>query len=78
VPRRPQFVLAGIPTIQVGPNVYEDILVKNKLCAVATSAKELLAALTHPRQETESGKAAILQGLGIHSDWGDRLENVIR
>jgi len=76
----PQFVLAGIPTIQVGHNIYEDILVKNALCSVAIDANEFLHAVTHLQRdvEVESGYEAIKQGLGISSDWADRLEQAIK
>lgn len=70
----PQFVLAGIPTIQTGHNTYEDILVKNKLCAVATTEETLAAALSHlvPPANVDLHKE-----LGISSDWPNRLEEAI-
>lgn len=76
----PQFVLAGIPTIQVGHNVYEDILVKNHLCSVATDVHGLLNAFAQLQQnrEIQSGYEAILDGLGINADWSDRLGHAIQ
>ncbi len=76
----PQFILAGIPTIQVGHNTYEDILVKNNLCATATDAYGLLNAITHLQHgvKIESDQEAIKQGLGISSDWADNLEHAIQ
>jgi hypothetical protein len=71
----PQFVLAGIPTIQVGPT-YEDILVKNKLCSIATNVGELLGALTLDAKG-DSVEAVIREGLGISPDWFERLEQVL-
>jgi len=77
----PQFVLAGIPTVQVGHNAYEDILVKNKLCSTATDAAGLLDALTHlsggVETEPDSIDKVIKQGLGISPDWADRLKRAI-
>ena len=75
----PQFVLAGISTIQVGHDTYEDILVKNQLCATATDPKGLIDALDglQGSVEKKSGDEAIREGLGIYSDWADRLETVV-
>ncbi len=72
----PQFVLAGIPAIQVGHNRYEDILVRNHLCATATNENELLAALKGLREGSgeESSYEAIAQALGLYVNWLDRLE----
>lgn len=76
----PQFVLAGIPTIQVGHNTYEDILVKKGLCSVARNVNGLLNALTHLQRDGKLNQTmrAIRQGLGINSDWADRLEHTIK
>lgn len=75
----PQFVLAGIPTIQAGHNTYEDILVKNGLCSTVTDADGLVSALSRLKRKVleESGNEAIMQGLGINSDWANRLEDAI-
>ncbi len=76
----PQFVLAGIPTIQVGHNTYEDILVKNGLCSTVTDVDSLVSALARLQKNTlaESGNEAIMQGLGISPDWASRLECAIK
>lgn len=76
----PQFVLAGIPTIQAGHNTYEDILVKNGLCSPVTDADGLVRALARLQKNAlvESGNKAIMQGLGISSDWANRLEHAIK
>ena len=76
----PQFVLAGIPTIQVGHNTYEDILVKNGLCSTVTDADGLVSVLARLQGNVlaESGNEAIMQGLGISSDWANRLEHAIK
>jgi hypothetical protein len=76
----PQFVLAGIPTIQAGHNTYEDILVKNGLCSTVTNVDGLMSALARLQENVlvESGNEAIMQGLGISSDWANRLECAIK
>lgn len=75
----PQFILAGIQTIQVGHEVYKDVLVKNKLCSTATNADQLLAAIKELRSGTnkEIDREAIQQGLGIQSNWVENLEKSI-
>ena len=72
----PQFVLANIPTTQVGHKPYEDILVKNKLCSVATNEIELLEAILPSEQPSNDPKSRekVIEGLGIRKDWADRLE----
>lgn len=71
----PQFVLAGIPTIQIGHHIFEDILVKNHLCSTAINGKELLISLDQLGTCSESTDRAIYSGLGIQANW---LENLIR
>ncbi len=75
----PQFVLAGIPTIQTGHNTYEDILVKNGLCSTATDVDSLIRAFSRLQEDAlvESGNEAIMQGLGICPDWASRLESAM-
>jgi hypothetical protein len=75
----PQFVLAGIPAIQVGHNTYNDLLVKNQLCATATNENELLFALESLERDLnlESSRDASMQGLGVHSDWLERLQRFL-
>lgn len=75
----PQFVLAGIPTMQVGHNTYEDILVKNRLCPSVTDSVGLVNALTDLSEKVgeESGHEAIYQGLGITPHWAVQLEDAI-
>jgi hypothetical protein len=72
----PQFALAGIPVIQVGHEVYQDILVKNNLCSVAITKESLLKAITDLEPNVASRKV-IEKGLGICLDWAMRLENAI-
>ncbi len=69
----PQFVLAQIPTIQVGHEVYQDILTKNKLCRSATNPEEFLSALKELQTQSSAPTECIKESLGIHPDWGSRL-----
>ena len=75
-----QFALAGIPTMQVGHSIYEDILVKNHLCETATDAPSFLAALLRLQEPIEgaSVKASLQRELGMRSDWADRLGKAIQ
>ncbi len=41
----PQFVLAGIPTVQIAHETYQDILVKNKLSPSVTDVEQFLDVL---------------------------------
>ncbi len=74
----PQFVLAGIPTVQIGHECYEDILVKNNLCLVVNSTEGLLSALqTLQKRESQASSEVVEERLGICSDWSERLEKVV-
>lgn len=75
----PQFVLAGIPTIQVGHETFEDILVRNRLSPSVTNVNQLISVvdgLTH--QKKEIPQEVILEGLGIKSNWLPILEKAIK
>ncbi len=41
----PQFILGGIPTVQIGQQTYEDILVRNHLVDSAASGEKLVQAI---------------------------------
>lgn len=72
----PQFVLAGIPAIQVGHEKFEDVVVKNNIVPSATTAAELLAALKSSSQTPD--KAKILEGVGYKEEWVERLKAVFK
>lgn len=75
----PQFVLAGIPTIQVGHETFEDILVRNQLSPSVTDVDQLINVvdgLTH--QKKEIPQEVIFEGLGIKSNWLPTLEKAIK
>ncbi len=74
----PQFVLAGIPTIQIGHETYEDILVKNRLSPSVTSVDQLISVIDDlAHQKREISQKVIYEGLGIKSDWLLTLRRVI-
>jgi hypothetical protein len=75
----PQFVLAGITTIQIGHETYEDILVRNGLSRSVTSVNlfiEVIADLNQQKKEVQ--RNVILERLGIKQDWLQTLEAAIK
>jgi hypothetical protein len=76
----PQFVLAGIPTAQIGHEPYEDVLVRNKLCPSITKAAELIAIIEamEKQHKQQVQREVILKGLGIRADWIQVLEKTLK
>lgn len=75
----PQFVLEGIPAVQIGHETYEDILVRNNLAPTITTPEgfaQVLETLEKVRKVPE--KDLILRSLGIKEDWPKALEKAIR
>jgi hypothetical protein len=75
----PRFVLSGIPTIQVGDAVYEDILVRHGLCVAATddaSFRDGLSDLTRD-YALEAHYEALLHALSFRPDWINCLEQSV-
>lgn len=75
----PQFLLAGIPIIQIGHETYEDILVKNKLSPSVTKRDAFIDILDH-LSDTPSNipHQVILEGLGIKTNWLEVLQTAIK
>ena len=79
----PQFALLGLPTMQVGHEVYEDILVKFKLCYVATDPIEFASGLTEMKKKTESSekiegrKQLIYNAIGYTPNWSNNIHRFI-
>lgn len=79
----PQFSLLGLPTMQVGHEVYEDVLVKNKLCYTATNPNELAVGLIEMKKKIESvdelqqRKELIYNAIGYTSEWPNNLYRII-
>jgi hypothetical protein len=75
----PQFVLAGIPTIQVAHETFEDILVRNQLIPSATNLDQFITVINNlTYQQKEISQEIILEGLGIKSNWLSTLEQAIQ
>lgn len=75
----PQFVLAGIPAVQIGHETYEDILVKNGLSPSVTKVDQLIDAIQNLKQpKQELPRSLILERLGIKKDWLQTLETTIK
>ena len=74
----PQFLLAGIPTMQVAHEVNEDILVKNQL-GLSISANDPATVFDSFVKGTamEPDKKLILQALGVKDDWLQELKKVL-
>lgn len=74
----PQFVLAGIPVIQVGHEKYRDLLVRKGLCSSVTSAKELQVALNEIQRDSIPSKELISEGLGLKPNWPEILKKHLK
>lgn len=74
----PQFVLEGIPTIQIGHETYEDILVRNRLTSTVTNAIEFVQVIKKLEEMGTMPQEDLLNSLGIKQDWPDRFEDIIK
>jgi hypothetical protein len=75
----PQFVLAGIPTIQVGHETFQDILVRNQLSPSVTDVGQFVSVIDDlAHQKKDIPRDVILKGLGIKADWLQTLEATIK
>jgi hypothetical protein len=74
----PQFVLEGIPTVQIGHETYEDILVRNHLAPTVINAEGFAQVIRNLEKMKETiQKDLILSSLGIKEDWPKVLEKVV-
>ena len=74
----PQFVLAGIPVIQIGHEPYLDIVVQNNLAPSVTTAGALIETLTKGAKDSPSvDERLILDKLGIKEKWGEILQQAL-
>lgn len=69
-----QFVLAGIPTIQIGHEPFQDILVKQRLVPSVTEASSLLSTLDCATKSP--ALESVLEGLGFKENWQQNLKQV--
>lgn len=74
----PQFILEGIPTIQIGHKTYEDVLIRNALAPSVTSSADFIRILQRLDDLGKRAREDLLDGLGIKVDWADRLEHAIQ
>lgn len=74
----PQFVLEGIPTIQIGHETYKDILVRNHLALSVTNADMLAQVIGNLEKMDKMPREDLLSSLGIKEDWPERLEKAIK
>lgn len=73
-----QFALLGIPTIQVGHETYEDILIRNQLAASVTTSEGFAREINALSQSKEMpSQEVIFEGLGIRKDWLVLLEEAL-
>ncbi len=73
----PQFVLAHIPTSQVGHERYDDVLVRNNLIDSITTYQQLASTLTSSQMQNIP-RELLLSGLGISSEWPKNLSELYR
>jgi len=64
----PLFVLAGIPTLQVGHQPYEDLLVKYNLISSVTRQEDFIAALEHVEYQSIC-RQKVMGSLGLQNNW---------
>lgn len=73
-----QFMLASIPTIQVGKTPYVDIAIRNKLCPFVSTGDELLTTIKNfSHNNWNHVHEVVRKNLGFCEDWADRLEDAL-
>ncbi|MCE2983470.1 MAG: hypothetical protein LW832_07885, partial [Parachlamydia sp.] len=73
----PQFVLAGIPAVQIGHAVYNDVLVRSGLAKTATNREELEKALRSLGSEEIMDQCILREKLGISKNWRGNLQGAV-
>lgn len=73
-----QFIFSGIPTVQVGHEIYDDILVRNQLAPTVTNSEEFVQIINNLKDLEEQPKEAVLKGLGYQENWIDNLDEAIK
>lgn len=70
----PQFVLAGIPAVQIGHKVFEDVLVRGGFCSTVSSQNALSKALRELKKESKGfSEEGLKEKLGISPSWDKNL-----
>jgi hypothetical protein len=73
----PKFILAGIPTLQIAPSSFEDVLVKNGIIASVQTTESFIRELGTATADEEMRKKTLF-ALGIADDWKARLIQIIK
>ncbi len=73
----PLFVLAKIPTAQIGHEVYGDIVVRNNLVPAITSSEAFIQLMAAPESMNQMDEQKLLNSLGIDEDWLLNLETIL-
>ena len=78
----PQFALLGLPIMQIGHEVYEDVLVKYHLCETATNSVQLIDGLNVMKEKSNLTEQThqiqlIHDAIGYTSNWLENLRRVI-
>jgi len=76
----PQFVMGGCPVIQIGHEVYNDILVKNGIAPTVTSNDQLLGVLKGLDKQIQDNprNAELLRGLILKENWSQVLGDAVK
>jgi hypothetical protein len=74
----PQFVLEGIPTVQIGHEKYEDVLVRNGLVPAVTTAAEFVDVIKTLGTSEKKSEEVLLEGIGYRKNWAEMLKKVIQ
>lgn len=73
----PQFALAGIPTVQIGHEMFEDILVRNDLSPSVTNSSQLIDVIAGVHSKKEISQEVIFESLGIKNNWFEIFKTAI-
>lgn len=74
-----QLALAGIPTIQIGHDTYEDILVKNKVVPSVITTDTFIETIVKGNYEAnQSDSESLIEYLGIRHDYAAALMEAIK
>lgn len=74
-----QFALAGIPTVQIGHDTYDDILIKNGAIPSISSTDAFIENIVKSKYETkQSNPGSLIKYLGVRHDYGIALLEAIK
>ena len=68
------FMLAGVPTAQIGHEPYQDVLVRNHFCPSITDEKQLIELLDHlPPEPSDELRKKVAAEAGLNPAWPEQL-----